>query len=129
MHTLTQEGRNICCQVLAIYQAFTSNCTYVLVTEKNRLIYKGHLSYICDFITEFQGRTDPAMKIDMHIFFACTQYGHTRMHFSKVTYKRLAHVHFPCKCCKISPFTCWVCTCCIIHSLVPCIHINPLSGL
>ena len=39
-------------------------CMYVLVTEKNRLI--------CDFITKYQGRTDPAMKIGMHIFLACT---------------------------------------------------------
>ena len=47
-------------------------CTNVQVTEKNRRICKGHLSYPCDFITEFQGRIDPTMKIDMHIFSACT---------------------------------------------------------
>ena len=51
-------------------------CTYVLVTEKNWRICKTHLRYLCDFITEFQCRTDPAMKIDMHIFSTCTQYGH-----------------------------------------------------
>ena len=48
-------------------------CMYILVTEKNRLICKGHLSYTCVFITEFQGRTDPAMKIDIHIFSACAR--------------------------------------------------------
>ena len=52
-------------------------CTYVLVTEKNRPICKAHLRYTCDFITEFKGHTDPAMKIDMHIFSACMQYGQT----------------------------------------------------
>ena len=104
-------------------------CTYVLFTEKNRLICKAHLRYTCDFITEFKDRTGPAMKIDMHIFSACTQYGHKRIHFSRVTYKRLAHVHFPCRCCKISPFTCRVCTCRIIHSRVPCVYINPLYAL
>ena len=45
-------------------------CTYVLLTEKNRLICKGHLSYTCDFITEFRGRRDLAMKIGMHIIFS-----------------------------------------------------------
>ena len=39
-------------------------CTYVLVTEKNRLICKGPSRHTCDFITESQGRTGPAMKID-----------------------------------------------------------------
>ena len=72
--------------------------------RENRLICKGHLSYTCNFITEFQGRTDPTMKIDMHIFPACMQYGHKCIHFSRVTYERLAHVHFSCECCKISPF-------------------------
>ena len=38
-----------------------------LVTEKNRRICKAHLGYPCDFMTEYQDRTDPAMKIDMHI--------------------------------------------------------------
>ena len=49
-------------------------CMYVLVTEKTGLICKGHLSYTCDFLTKYQGRTDPAMKIGMHICSACTQY-------------------------------------------------------
>ena len=44
--------------------------------SKNRLICKGHLSYTGDFITKYQGRTDPTMKIDMHIFSAWTQYGY-----------------------------------------------------
>ena len=48
---------------------------------------KGHLSYTFDFITEFQGHTDSTMKIDMHIFSACTQYGQKRIHFSRVTYE------------------------------------------
>ena len=51
-------------------------CTYVLVTEKNRLICKGHLRYACDFITKYQGRTSPAMKIGTHISSVCTQYGY-----------------------------------------------------
>ena len=102
-------------------------CTYVLVTEKNRLICKAHLSYPCNFITEFQRRTDPTMKIDMHLFSACTQYGHKHIHFSRVTNERLVHVYFPCKCCKISPFTCLFCTCRIIHSRVPSIHISVLN--
>ena len=67
---------------------------------------QGTLKYLCNFITEFQGSTDAAMKIDMHIFSVCTQYGHKHIHFSRVTYERLAHLHFPCKCCKISPLTC-----------------------
>ena len=66
-------------------------CTYILVTEKNRLICKAYLRYTCDFITEFiytrKGRTGPAMKIDMHIFSACMQYGHKHIHFSRVTYE------------------------------------------
>ena len=66
------------------------------------------------------------MTIDMHIFSARMQYGHKCIHFSSVTYGRHAHVHFPCRICKISPFTCRVCMCCIIHSHVPCFHINPL---
>ena len=105
-------------------------CAHVLVTEKNRLIYKRHLSYTCDFITEFQGRLDPTMNIDMHIFSACTQYGHKRIHFSRVTYERLVHVHFPCKCCKISPFTCRVCTCRIIHCmyLASILTLGPLAS-
>ena len=44
-------------------------CTYILVTEKNQLIYNGHLSYTCSFITECLGCRNPAMKIGMHIFF------------------------------------------------------------
>ena len=51
-------------------------CTYVLVTEKNRLICKGPSRNTCNFITESQGRTDPAMEIDMHISSACTQCVH-----------------------------------------------------
>ena len=35
--------------------------------RKNQLISKGHKSYKYDFITEYQGRRDPAMKIGMHI--------------------------------------------------------------
>ena len=35
-----------------------------------RLICKGHLGYTCDFITEYQGRTDPAMK-NWHAHFLC----------------------------------------------------------
>ena len=35
-------------------------------------------------------------------------------------------MHFPCKCCKISPFTCRVCTCCAIQLRIPCIHMKPL---
>ena len=33
---------------------------------------KAHLRYMCNFITEFQGHTNPAMEIYMHIFYACT---------------------------------------------------------
>ena len=51
-------------------------CMYVLATEKNRLICKEPSRHTCNFITESQGRTDPAMKIDMHIFSACTQCVH-----------------------------------------------------
>ena len=76
---------------------------YVLVTEKNWLICKAHLRYPCNFITEYQSRTDPAMEIDMHIFSTFTQYGDKRIHLSRVTYERLAHMHSPCKCCKILP--------------------------
>ena len=90
---------------------------------------QGTLKVPCNFITEFQGRTDPAINIDMHIFSACMQYGHKRIQFSRAIYKRLAHVHSLCKCYKISPFTCTVCTSCIIHSHVPCIHIYLLWGL
>ena len=75
-------------------------CTYVLVTEKNQLICKAHLRYTYDFITEFKGRTGPAMKTDMHISSACTQHSHKHIHFSRVTYERLTHVHFPCKCSR-----------------------------
>ena len=42
-------------------------CMYVLVTEINQLICKGHLSYTCDFMTEYQSRTDPTMKSGMRI--------------------------------------------------------------
>ena len=99
-------------------RGFTSHrtCKYVLLTEKNRRICKALLRYTCNFMTESQGLTDPAMKIYMHIFYACRQYGHKCSHFSRVTYKGLACVHFPCKCCKISPFTYIVCMCCKIHS-------------
>ena len=38
--------------------------------RENRLICKGHL-ITCDFTTKYQGRTDPTMKIGMHIFSAC----------------------------------------------------------
>ena len=64
-------------------------CRYVLVTEKNRLICKGHLRYTCDFLTKYQGRTGPAMKICMHIFSAYTQDIYKRIHASRVTYSRL----------------------------------------
>ena len=103
--------------------------SYVHVLPANRLICKGHLSHPCDFITEFQGRKDPVVKIGMHIFSACTQYGHKHINFSRVTYERLAHVHFPCTCCKIAPFTCRVSHAVKIHSSVSFIHINPLWDL
>ena len=37
--------------------------------REKSLICKGHLSYMCNFITEYQGCRDPAMKICMHIIF------------------------------------------------------------
>ena len=37
---------------------------------------KGPSRHTCDFITESQGRTDPAIEIDMNIFSACTQCVH-----------------------------------------------------
>ena len=37
-------------------------CMYVLVIEKIGLICKVHLSYIYEFITEYQGHRDSAMK-------------------------------------------------------------------
>ena len=41
--------------------SLTSHCTcmYVLVTDKNGLICKGHLIYTCNFITEYGGSRDP----------------------------------------------------------------------
>ena len=35
--------------------------------RKNCLICKGHVSYTCDFITEYQGRRDPTRKIGMQV--------------------------------------------------------------
>ena len=35
--------------------------------RKNRLICMGPSKYTCDFMTEYGGRTDTAMKIGMHI--------------------------------------------------------------
>ena len=99
-------------------------CAHTSSLQKNRQICKAHLRYMCNFITEFQGRTDTAMNIDMHIFSVCTEYGHECNHFSRVTYKGLAHVHFPCKCCKTSQFTYIVCMCCKMHSRVPCMCIK-----
>ena len=61
----------------------------------NRLICKGHLNYTCDFITEFPDRTDPAIKIGMHIFSVGMHYGYECIHVSRVTYERLAHICFP----------------------------------
>ena len=132
MYDTAQVSYNLPLRYRCICKAYLIShfmCTYILVTEKNRLICKAHLRYTCDVITEFKYCKGPALKIDMHIFCACTQCGHKRIHLSRVTYERLAHVHFPCKCCKISPFTCRVCTCRIIHSHVPCIYINPLYDL
>ena len=114
------------CHLILVMRQALITCTYVLLTEKNRRIRKAHLRYPCNFITEFKGRTDSAMKIDMHIFSACTQCGHKHIHFSRVTYERLVHVHFPCKFCKTSPFTCRVCMSRAKHSRLPCIHIKPL---
>ena len=54
-------------------------CTYVLVTEKNRRICKGHLSQTCDFITDFLGCRPLAMKIDMHIIL-CVLAASLQMH-------------------------------------------------
>ena len=70
-------------------------CTYVLVTEKNRLACKGPSRHTCDFRTKCQGRTGPAMKISMQIFPACMQDVYKRIHASRVTYERLVHVHSP----------------------------------
>ena len=78
-------------------------CTYVLVTEKNRLICKGPSRHTYDFRTKYQGRTGLAMKIGMHIFPACTQDIYKRIRASRVTYERLVHVHSPYKCCRFSP--------------------------
>ena len=78
-------------------------CTYVLVTEKNRLICKGPSRHTYDFRTKYQGCTGPTMKAGMHIFPACTQGICKRIHASRVTYERLVHVHSPCKCCRFSP--------------------------
>ena len=64
--------------------------------RENRLIGKGHLSYTCDFIKEYQGGTDPAMKIGMHIFSASTQWSCKIIHISRVTSERVAHVHSTC---------------------------------
>ena len=102
---------------------------YVLVTKKNWWLCEAHLRYPCNFLAAFQGHINPAMKIDMHIFSVCMQYGDKHIHFSRVTYKRIVHVHSPCKCCKISPFTCRVCTSHAIHSRVPCIIIKPPCDL
>ena len=60
-------------------------CMYFVVTEKNWQICEAHLRYPFNFITEFQGCTDTAMKIDVHIFSAYMQYGHKCIHFSRVT--------------------------------------------
>ena len=68
------------------------------------------------------------MKIDIHIFSACTQYGHKHIHFSRVTYEGLAQVHSPCKCCMISPFTSRVCTC-TLHVYKPTVRRVASSSL
>ena len=105
-------------------------CTYVLVTEKNRLICKRRSRYTCDFITEFQGCRDPTIRIGMHIILCVrTVCLHVCIHTSRVTCEGLAHVHSPCKCCRFSPFSYIVYTCCKIHSHVPCLCINPLYDL
>ena len=70
-------------------------CTYVLVTEKNRLICKGPSRHTCDFRTKYQGRTGPAMKIGMHIFPACTQCVH--MYLISDTLVGRIHIVFTCK--------------------------------
>ena len=46
---------------------------------------QGTLKSHLHFITESQGRTGPAMKIDMHISCACTQDVYKRIHASRVT--------------------------------------------
>ena len=122
-----EEWTGISCVTKASLTSHRSACTSWL-QKKNRLIGKGHLSYTCVFLTEYQGHTDPAMKTGMHIFSVCTQNSYKRIHVSIVDYERLVQVHSPCLCCKISPFICSVCTCRMKHSSVPCIHINPLWG-
>ena len=95
---------------------------YVVVTEKNHLICKGHLSYTRDFMTEFQGRTDPAMIIGMHNIL-CMLSVWLQVHPCLTgNFERLGHLRFPCLCCRCFLFTYIVCTCCKIHSRVPCIH-------
>ena len=88
--------------ILKVFLTPHRTCMYVLVTEKNQLICKGHLRYTCDFITEYQGHTDPTMKTGMHIFSACMHYDYKHIYVSRVTYERLVHMHSPCQCCKIS---------------------------
>ena len=65
----------------------------IRITENSWLICKGHLNYSCDFIREYKHHTNPTMKISMHIFSTCKQYGYKCIHVSRVTYKRLAYVH------------------------------------
>ena len=38
--------------------------------REKSVMYKGHKSYMWDFITEYQGRTDPTVKTVMHIMFS-----------------------------------------------------------
>ena len=59
-------GRKPCVLVKASLTSHRT-CTYVLVTERNRLICKGPLRYTCNFITEFQSCRAPTLKIDVHI--------------------------------------------------------------
>ena len=74
-------------------------CMYVLVTEKTRLICKGPSRHTCDFITESQGRTDPAMEIDMHIFCACTQC----VHYDLTNDTLVGRIHLVITCKSLLP--------------------------
>ena len=51
---------------------------------------------MCDFITEYQGHRDPALKIGMHISSARSMAtsGYKCIHVSRGIYERLGHVHF-----------------------------------
>ena len=122
---------NICKAFLISYHM----CMYVLVTEKNWLICRGHLSYTCNFITEFWGYGDSAMKIGMHMII-CVLAAWLQMHpypkgniwetwahaFSVLVFhilpSYLKGLHDGMKCCKT-------------HSCVPCmtLYTNPLYVL